>query len=154
MSKTSPASLGPSGHTGIPEKQPRIHLGFIDASRALAALYVLFGHMFLQLVPYHAAMAATKQGLEKLLTFISVAFFRHGHIAVAVFIVISGFCLMIPLARHDKVELDGKGGFIKRRAWSILLPHFAALGIALLLFTVPGVSHVLKGEGYKSIPLF
>lgn len=149
------AGIAPEHLSGVPEKAPRIHIGFIDALRALAALYVMFGHAFAQLVPYKEAMAGINPRYEKILTFIDVALFRHGHLAVAVFIVISGYCLMLPLARHDKVALDGTGGFIKRRAWRILPPYYAALAFTLaLMLAVPGMSNVTKGEGASALPVF
>lgn len=136
-------------------KPPRIHIGFIDALRALAALYVMLGHAFAQLAPYQEAMATMNPKYEKILSFINIAFFRHGHLAVAVFIVISGYCLMLPLARHDKVELDGTGRFIARRARRILPPYYAALAVTLLMMLlVPGMSNVTKGEGFAALPAF
>lgn len=137
------------------QRPPRIHIGFIDALRALAALYVMVGHAFAQLAPYQAALAEMHPGAERLLTFITVALFRHGHLAVAVFIVISGYCLMLPLARHDRLGLDSAGRFLQRRAWRILPPYYAALGVTLLLmFLVPGMSNVSKGEGFAALPAF
>lgn len=142
-------------HQVAPDKAPRIHIGFIDALRALAALYVAFGHAYAQLGPYEQALMDLNPKYEKLFSFIGAVLFRHGHLAVAVFIVISGYCLMLPLARHDKLELDGIGSFIKRRARRILPPYFAALGIALLLFVlVPGMAAVTKGEAFSALPPF
>lgn len=136
-------------------KQPRIHLGFVDALRAIAALYVVLSHTIGQLVPYQAELLRTYPRSGKAFHFLAVAFLRHGHLAVAVFIVISGFCLMLPLARHDKVEMEGIGSFIKRRAWRILPPYYAAILITLLLMVlVPRINDVVAGEWVYSIPAF
>lgn len=149
------AAAGSDRSKATPEKPARIHIGFIDALRALAALYVMLGHAFAQLMPYQEMMATMNPKYERTLSFINIAFFRHGHLAVAVFIVISGYCLMLPLARHDKMELDGTGRFIARRARRILPPYYAALAATLLMMLlVPGMSNVTKGEGFAALPAF
>ena len=150
-----PASAGTEHLNPVSEKASRIHIGFIDALRALAALYVMFGHAFAQLVPYEQILADINPRSEKILSFINVALFRHGHLAVAVFIVISGYCLMLPLARRDKVELEGTGRFIGRRARRILPPYYAALAVSLVMMLVmPGMSNVTIGEGFAALPAF
>jgi peptidoglycan/LPS O-acetylase OafA/YrhL len=61
-----------------------------------------------------------------------------GHHAVAVFIVLSGYCLMLPVARREGRLVGGFGRYIARRAWRILPPYYAALlGTLLLLWLVP-----------------
>lgn len=151
MDTTPPSHVAPDA----PGKAPRVHIGFIDALRALAALFVAFGHAYAQLVPYQQALMDLNPKYEKLFSFIGIVLFRHGHLAVAVFIVISGYCLMLPLARHDRLELDGVWSFIMRRAKRILPPYYAALAVALLLFVlVPGMANVTKGEGVSALPPF
>src|SRR5205807_7495201 len=59
-----------------------------------------------------------------------------GRLAVALFIVISGFCLMLPVSRR---ELDLRGGvprFFAKRARRILPPYYASIVLALLLLPV------------------
>lgn len=54
------------------------------------------------------------------------------HYAVAVFIVLSGFCLMLPVARaKDRRLPGGLLGFFKRRARRILPPYYVALTLVL-----------------------
>ena len=152
----SPPSIAvPGRNLSTADKSPRVHLGFIDSLRALAALYVAACHVFGQLHVYEAALASTHPQLGKLFTFIGVALFRHGHLAVAVFIVISGFCLMLPLARHDKVQMEGAASFIARRARRILPPYYAALAVTLLLMLViPGMNQVTGGNWLSALPAF
>jgi peptidoglycan/LPS O-acetylase OafA/YrhL len=143
------------GVSDAPVKPSRIHLGFIDALRALAALYVVVGHAFYELDPYQKDLMAAYPKVEKVITFLSIALFRYGHFAVAVFIVISGFCLMLPLARNDKVQMESIGRFIGRRAWRILPPYYVALAISLtLMIIVPGMNNVFDGEWANAIPAF
>jgi len=107
-------------------KRPRLE--FLDGIRGLCALYVAF---------YHAVFF-TGNGIEKTqftgvfkpLTYL----LEFGHYSVAVFIVLSGFCLTIPVALSENRDL--RGGFktyIKRRAHRILPPYYFALLLSLLL---------------------
>ena len=65
----------------------------------------------------------------------------YGHQAVDVFLVLSGFCLMLPVVRHGTLA-GGAWGFYLRRARRILPPYYAALGLCvLLLLLLPLVSH-------------
>ena len=57
----------------------------------------------------------------------------YGHLAVDVFIVLSGFCLMLPVARSGGALADGARGFFVRRARRILPPYFAAFTISVAL---------------------
>jgi len=59
-------------------------------------------------------------------------FIQHGHVAVNVFIVISGFCLTIPVAKYGVLKGEF-AGFIKRRAWRILPPYYFAMLLSLVL---------------------
>src|SRR5262245_30614316 len=66
-------------------------------------------------------------------------FIDQGHSAVAVFIVISGFCLMMPLSRRGlTTPSGGTGHFLQRRARRILPPYYAALVLSILLMVVVG----------------
>jgi peptidoglycan/LPS O-acetylase OafA/YrhL len=63
------------------------------------------------------------------------------HYAVAVFIVLSGYCLMLPVARAGNGRLPGGVvEFIKRRARRILPAYYAALACVLGIVTI---SHYL-----------
>ena len=95
-------------------------LDFIDSLRALAALYVMICHAYHE--PgngYHASWLINHIGLS------------YGHVAVDVFIVISGFCLMLPVTRRNG-ELGSVRDFMRRRVRRILPPYYAALILSLL----------------------
>src|SRR3954471_12542899 len=89
------------------------HLAFLDGVRGFACFYVMFHHGVLDLPASGSSIYAALS-----------AFFSEGHYAVDVFIVLSGYCLMLPLLRL-------KGGlpflpFMLRRAIRILPTYYAA----------------------------
>lgn len=109
----------------VPAPIPRApsHLPYIDGLRGVMALYVLAYH-FAAWVPSELPVWITR--LNKPLSF--------GHAAVSVFIVLSGYSLMLPVVRSPDQRLrDGAGGYIRRRAWRILPAYFAALCLGLLV---------------------
>lgn len=81
----------------------------IDGMRGLAALYVAYTH-----IGNPAPWA------------------QHGPFAVAVFIFLSGYCLMLPAACHGGYLSGGIRQFARRRARRILPPYYAALALSLL----------------------
>ena len=56
----------------------------------------------------------------------------YGHLAVVVFIVLSGFSLAIGPARHGW-HLDGLGKYAHRRAWRILSAYWPALVFSMVM---------------------
>ncbi len=115
---------------------PALHINFLDGLRGLAALYVVFFH-FLDM---------DRDGLAHWqLRLASLA--QAGHSSVTLFIVLSGFSLMLPVARAaDGTLKGGTAGFLKRRARRILPPYYAALALSLLgLLLTPAGLAFLRG---------
>jgi peptidoglycan/LPS O-acetylase OafA/YrhL len=105
-------------------ERPRLRLAYLDGLRALAALYV---------VAFHSMLGFSRASLVGRYRFLR-ALFGFGHEAVAVFIVLSGYCLMLPLVRERPERLEPAFGvFLRRRALRILPPYFAALFGSLVL---------------------
>ncbi|MBD0258461.1 MAG: acyltransferase [Cytophagales bacterium] len=102
-----------------------LHLKYLDGLRALAALYVLVHHSFLQVYPGHRPVAGRFTAWGDL--------FFYGGYAVALFIVLSGFCLALPVVRGDGRLKHGVLGFLRGRALRILPPYFLAVAASLLL---------------------
>src|SRR4051812_16368916 len=103
---------------------PRVRLAYLDGLRALAASYV---------VGFHAVLGFGGGELTGLWRGLRRAF-AFGHEAVAVFIVLSGYCLMLPVIRNQQSPSTvALGAFVRRRAFRILPPYFAALAYSLLL---------------------
>ncbi len=104
---------------------PLKHLEYLDGLRALAAIFVVIGHALLQVdFKQEPLVGLTKQFVE---------IFAYGNYAVDLFIVISGFCLMLPVIRGNMTIRGGSIEFIKRRAWRILPPYYLAMLLSLLL---------------------
>jgi peptidoglycan/LPS O-acetylase OafA/YrhL len=106
--------------------RPRLRLGFLDGIRGLAALYVLIFHALTISVPQDdQALSAPMRALRSV--------FGYGHFAVCVFIVLSGFSLMLPLARNGTMTLPGGfSPYLRRRMRRLLPPYYAALALSLV----------------------
>ena len=110
-----------------PRSAPKYY-PFVEGIRGLAAFYVVLNHIWARFVA--VAPPDTFPRWFHLLKF--------GHVAVAIFIVLSGFCLMLPIAPRAGLPLSPS--FLKRRAWRILPAYFAAMLISLLLgMMVPAI---------------
>src|SRR6187402_3297719 len=97
-------------------------LEYLDGLRALAALYVCATH-----IAYS--------------NFGNVLF--GGSWAVACFIVLSGFCLSLPVERSGELR-GGALEFIKRRAWRILPAYYGALVLTWVLGEHRGAASVIS----------
>ncbi len=117
------------------DRKRRLRLDFLDGLRGLAALYVVVHHAYFEVAPHWdgGGLSPRAQSLTHWLL--------YGHFAVGVFIVLSGYCLMLPVARDASGRLKGGAGdYLRRRARRILPPYYAALALSLLLIAlVPGL---------------
>lgn len=108
----------------VTQRKPSLRLGYVDGLRALAALEVVaehtLGEIWPGVVPPSVAGALVQP-------------FGFGHAAVSVFITLSGFSLMLPVARNGNRLPWGVWGFYWRRAHRILPPYYLAMSLALLL---------------------
>lgn len=105
----------------------RLRFEFLDGLRGLMALYVVLFHAsyFTREIPLHPVVR------------LAAGWLNHGHYAVNVFIVLSGFCLMMPIARANTGKLPrGFGDYIRRRARRILPPYYAALFFSIILVVI------------------
>jgi peptidoglycan/LPS O-acetylase OafA/YrhL len=140
--RPSPAALTSGAVTGVsvvarppaPAEalQPTSQLGrleFLDAVRALAALYVVAHHIYLAV--YHGFPINTGPAVFTPLL--------YGHFGVAVFIVVSGFSLgLAPAQRGWQLGRGGYWTFMRRRAWRIIPPYWAALAVSVALVAAIG----------------
>jgi peptidoglycan/LPS O-acetylase OafA/YrhL len=101
------------------------HLTYLDGLRGLAALQVVLGHAAMQ-IQWGSFL---QNGFVRTVIW-PVTYARE---AVALFIVLSGFCLMLPVVRRAGLLEGGAVLFFKRRARRILPPYFFALGLSLLM---------------------
>jgi peptidoglycan/LPS O-acetylase OafA/YrhL len=109
-----------------PSPAGRLRLAYLDGIRGLAALYVVLVHC------WHSELA---ESLQPALVWLPITkFLRYGIFAVVIFIVLSGYCLMLPVVRSGQGKLSGGlRGFYKRRIRRILPPYYAALLICLII---------------------
>lgn len=137
----------PGARAGREPAQP-LRLDYVDGLRALAALAVVVLHGF-QVSGYglgdlpisnHATITETLIGRVTGEIFENVV--ELFHYAVQVFIVLSGFSLMLPVVRRGDGTLSGGAlQFFRRRARRILPPFYAAVVIALLVTAlIPGMN--------------
>lgn len=111
---------------------PRLHLAYLDGLRGFAAAFVMLSHGYKWMLMYGDYSGATRL-VVKLLHPLA-----YGRYSVNLFVVLSGFCLMLPVARRAaKGEKSGlPGGFVafmKRRVIRILPTYYAAVLLALIV---------------------
>ncbi len=103
-----------------------LRLEYLDGLRALASIYVVLFHAGAGFSSNQLPFVA--RSVRHLLTF--------GHHAVAIFIVLSGYCLMLPVVRGNGHLFGGVRRYLFRRARRILPPYYAALGLSLALIAL------------------
>ena len=157
MTEILPGTPPPGGAAGEPHLGPPVahrqddprpgrpasRLAGLDGIRGIAALFVVLHHCWLRAFP----------GFPYAPTPLWTGWLAFGHLAVVVFIVLSGFSLALGPARRDW-QLGSMRRFLHRRAWRILPPYWAALVFSLLMawFVSPQ-----PGEGAptgKSVVIF
>ena len=114
-------------------------LGYLDGLRGIAALWVVFDHV------WYTAWAQTHPDRWAKLC---GAWMLLGRLAVPVFIVLSGACLALPLREGKAVSARQ---FYLRRGWRILPPYYLSIGAALL--TVPLIGQRTGGYWDKCVPV-
>lgn len=111
-------------------------LNYIDLLRGMACLLVLLYHeREYGLLHTDPKLTPLLQPLVSLLLGIA----HRGYLGVHLFLVLSGFCLMWPLVRHnpDAVSPLDLKSFARRRLRRIVPPYYVALGLFLALGLVP-----------------
>lgn len=98
--------------------------------RGVAALYVVLGHVAALVDPASISGGPTKAP-HWLDAFLGV--FAFGHLAVAAFIVISGFCLWLALFQRGDIGVVDVRGFLLRRCRRILPAYYGCLAISILV---------------------
>lgn len=129
--------------TNSPAGESRLRLEFLDGLRGLSALFVLIFHI------HHFACLDRMAELPGWFHH-ATGWMEFGHYGVVVFIVLSGFCLMMPVARSSDGRLrGGLRQFAARRFRRIGPPYYAALACSLVLSV--GLGAVLSG---RFVPIF
>ncbi|HWG47551.1 MAG TPA: acyltransferase [Gemmataceae bacterium] len=122
----------------------RGRLTSIDALRALAALAVLVGH-----IPF------TGDPLPAVVQSVLSSALRLGRLGVPLFLVLSGFCIHLSVARRiatgEGVRSDW-GRFWKRRFWRLYPAYVAAILFSLIIYAVAGADAFPPIERITSLP--
>ena len=106
------------------DKPAVMHLAWLDTVRAAASLYVVFHHAVMQII------IQGDHANDKFYRVIQLAT-SFGHYAVDIFIVLSGYCLMLPLV--NKSKFGNTYTFYLRRTIRIVIPYYAAIVYSLIL---------------------
>ncbi len=96
----------------------------------MAALYVVLGHIAALVDPSSLTHLPSKAPvwLQSIL-----GVFGYGHLAVAAFIVISGFCLWLALFQRNDTGVADVGKFLIRRCKRILPAYYGCLLVSILV---------------------
>lgn len=122
--------------------RPRLEFPFADGMRALAALTIVLYHSYL-------FTGRTGEAVRELPRWTKVL--KLGDLAVPVFIVLSGFVLMLPVVRSAGLELrGGTWEFFRRRARRILPPYYAAIALFVLLIAAVPLLGEKRGTQWDS----
>jgi peptidoglycan/LPS O-acetylase OafA/YrhL len=107
--------------TSATSETGRIH--WLDGVRGGAALFVVLHHIWLTSWPSFPATTGPWW----------LSWLLYGHMAVAIFIVVSGFSLAIVPMRNGGTLPGGIKRFLRRRAWRIVPAYWAALVLSVLV---------------------
>lgn len=105
-------------------------LAFIEGLRGVAALYVVFTHFGSMVDPSH--LSGTQSKAPPWLQAIIHPLW-YGHLAVAAFIVLSGYCLQTSLFGGKDGHIHNYRKFYARRARRILPPYYATLILSVFV---------------------
>ncbi|UOQ70111.1 acyltransferase family protein [Hymenobacter cellulosilyticus] len=123
----------------VSKKVTQGHLAYLDGLRGLTALYVVLHHALTQINGTFTAATVPAGSIASIPVKAFTFLFGHGRLAVDMFIVISGFCLMLPIVRNKGHMKVGPREFFAKRAKRILPPYYLALAFSMLLiYTVIG----------------
>ncbi|MBD2621640.1 acyltransferase [Microcystis flos-aquae FACHB-1344] len=114
---------------------PKQYSNFLYGLRGLAALFVLVSHIWYQIWPADAEPLGYYERPTGLILFLT-SWLYYGHFAVVIFILLSGFCLMLPVIQGDGTLPGGTVEFLKKRSHRILPPYYFALLFSLFLIDI------------------
>ena len=125
------ASSDPSVHSTATRR-----LAYVDTLRGFAALWVFLLHIHGYWLDNVRPPALTADGLL-------VRVMGFGGAGVDIFIVLSGFCLTLPLLRGGSMRSLDARRFFRRRAYRLLPAYYAAVVLVMALELVPALQERL-----------
>jgi peptidoglycan/LPS O-acetylase OafA/YrhL len=127
MLRTLAVAPEPTPTAAVTRTATPLNTDYLDGIRGFAALIVITYHAWQFLVEYHWPVASPSW-------FRAISLVRCGYYSLTVFMVLSGYCLSLPVARSKERRLSGGVlGFAQRRAWRILPPYYVALVLSVVL---------------------
>jgi peptidoglycan/LPS O-acetylase OafA/YrhL len=121
----------------------------LDGIRAVTALWVVAHHA------WQFAISTADHGAASS-WFKPFSVLKYGEFGVAMFIVLSGYCLAMPVLRTPALTLrGGVGTFVARRSQRILPPYYAALALSIVAIAVVPVLRESRGTPWDiTLPSF
>lgn len=107
--------------------ETRERFAFLDGVRAFAAIFVMLHHFYLSAYPTWPRNSGPSV----------LVFLMYGHLAVALFIVVSGASLTLAPARSG-LRLPSMSTYIRRRAWRIIPPYWCAIVVSVIVAILVG----------------
>jgi peptidoglycan/LPS O-acetylase OafA/YrhL len=114
---------------------------WLDGIRGAAATFVVLHHIWLTTWPDFPSNTGPWW----------LGWLLYGHMAVAIFIVVSGFSLALAPMRNEGRLSGGVRRFIKRRAWRILPAYWAALILSIVVTAALLRPELGPGEHLRSL---
>ncbi|MFV0197096.1 acyltransferase [Empedobacter falsenii] len=127
----------------------KIRFEFLDGLRGLSSLWVLLFHSLL-FNGYNIEGKHAIKWSDNLLLFILQKPLSIGYLAVPIFIVLSGFCLALPVINNDLILKGGFKRYITRRAKRLIPPYYIALFFSLALIFCFPILQELKSTAWDS----
>lgn len=117
---------------------------FVEGLRGFCALYVVLGHLCSMSDPSTLVgkVSTSPVWFQRL-----IAPFAYGHLAVAAFIVISGFCLQLSLFASGEGRIKSAKRFFVRRARRILPAYYGCLAVSIAVAIL--VTPKLPGKNFE-----
>jgi len=120
---------------------------FLDGIRGYSALIVVIYHSYL--FTYFNNTVSKNEFLNNLLSIIKL-----GYLSVGVFIILSGFCLAIPVVNNDMNFKGGIQRYFKRRFRRIIPPYYVALILSIIIIITFPILQVNSNTNWDSkIPI-
>jgi peptidoglycan/LPS O-acetylase OafA/YrhL len=119
-------------------------LAYVDTLRGFAALWVFLLHVHGYWLGNVRPPKLSGDGLL-------VRVMGFGGAGVDIFIVLSGFCLTLPLIRDGRVRALDPRRFFRRRAYRLLPAYYAAVLLVMALELVPGLRERLVGRDLTAV---
>jgi peptidoglycan/LPS O-acetylase OafA/YrhL len=123
-----------------PGESDRVRLDYLDGLRGLTAVYVVLGHIYVSL-RFFSPDVVLPPFLMKGLSVFSV-----GKLAVDIFIVLSGYCLMLPVLSAGGHLKGGFSRYLKRRATRIIPPYYAAIVLSLFVIWLCATTRLMQTD--------